>query len=100
MMAIAANPLPFILAWTPGWWEVVLILVVVLLLFGGAKLPELARGLGKGLRSFKEELHGVKSDLEEPPDSGTSKQDANAKADDDAQPSQGEKDDANGKPPA
>ncbi|RZL41212.1 MAG: twin-arginine translocase TatA/TatE family subunit, partial [Pedobacter sp.] len=37
-----------------GGSEIVLILVVVLLLFGGKKLPELARGLGKGIREFKD----------------------------------------------
>jgi sec-independent protein translocase protein TatA len=48
-------------------WHVVIALVVVLLLFGGKKLPELARGLAKGLRIFKEELHGLGSDLDKPP---------------------------------
>lgn len=37
-----------------GGWEVVLILAVVLLLFGARKLPELAKGLGKGIREFKD----------------------------------------------
>ena len=36
-----------------GGWEIVLILAVVLLLFGAKKLPELARGLGKGINEFK-----------------------------------------------
>ncbi len=36
-----------------GGWEMVLILAVVLLLFGARKLPELARGLGQGVREFK-----------------------------------------------
>ena len=53
-----------LLGWTPGPWEVVLILVVILLLFGGRKLPELAKGLGKGLRLFKKEVRGVKDELE------------------------------------
>jgi sec-independent protein translocase protein TatA len=48
-----------------GPTEVIVILAVALLLFGGRKLPELARGLGRGLRLFKEELQGVKKDLEE-----------------------------------
>ena len=46
-----------------GPWEIIAILAVALLLFGGKKLPELARGLGKGLRQFKEEVHAVKSDV-------------------------------------
>lgn len=53
-----------ILAWSPGWQELLLILVVLLLLFGGKKLPELARGLGKGLRGFKEEFHSTKKDFD------------------------------------
>ena len=36
-----------------GGWELVLILAVVLLLFGARKLPDLARGLGQGIREFK-----------------------------------------------
>jgi len=37
----------------PGGYEILLIIVVVLLLFGGRKLPELARGIGKGIRDFR-----------------------------------------------
>jgi sec-independent protein translocase protein TatA len=37
-----------------GWVEIVLILAVVLLLFGGKKIPELMKGLGKGIRDFKD----------------------------------------------
>ena len=36
-----------------GGWEILLVLAVVLLLFGAKKLPELARGLGKGIKEFK-----------------------------------------------
>ena len=50
-----------------GVWEWVLILLVILLLFGGRKLPDLARGLAKGLRIFKDELEGVKKSVEQPP---------------------------------
>ena len=46
-------------------WHVVVFLVVVLLLFGGKKLPELARGLAKGLRIFRDELHGTQQDVED-----------------------------------
>ena len=35
-----------------GTWEIILIVLVVLLIFGGKKIPELMRGLGKGIRSF------------------------------------------------
>lgn len=37
-----------------GPWQIVLILAIVLLLFGGKKIPELMKGLGKGIRNFKE----------------------------------------------
>ena len=40
-------------------WEIVLILAVVLLLFGARKLPELARGLGQGVREFKKSVGDV-----------------------------------------
>ena len=46
-----------------GWQEILIIVFVLLLLFGGKKLPELARGMGRGLRHFKEELHGVKKQI-------------------------------------
>jgi sec-independent protein translocase protein TatA len=38
----------------PGVWEIVLILVVALIIFGPAKLPELGRSIGKGIREFKQ----------------------------------------------
>ncbi|MBR5374414.1 MAG: twin-arginine translocase TatA/TatE family subunit [Paludibacteraceae bacterium] len=41
-----------------GTWEIILIVLVVLLLFGGKKIPELMRGLGKGVRSFKDGVNG------------------------------------------
>jgi len=47
-----------------GWQEVVLILVVVLILFGGRRLPELGRSLGKGIREFKKGVKEIKNDIE------------------------------------
>jgi sec-independent protein translocase protein TatA len=47
-----------------GGWEILLILFVVLLLFGAKKIPELARGLGKGIREFKDATSGIKDELE------------------------------------
>jgi len=39
-----------------GIWEILLILIVVALLFGGRKLPDLGRGLGEGIKNFKDSL--------------------------------------------
>ena len=49
-----------------GWQEIVIIALVVLLLFGGKKIPELMRGIGSGVRSFKEGLNDVKAEVEKP----------------------------------
>lgn len=48
-----------------GMPEVLLIMFLLLLLFGGKKLPELAKGLGKGIREFKDASNGVAKDIEE-----------------------------------
>lgn len=48
-----------------GMQEILLIVLVVLLLFGGKKIPELMKGLGKGVHSFKEGLNGVADKKEE-----------------------------------
>lgn len=53
---------------TISTWHVVVVLIIVLLLFGGKKLPELARGLGKGMRIFRDELHGIQKDINEKPE--------------------------------
>ena len=42
-----------------GTWEIILIVLVILLIFGGKKIPELMKGLGKGVRSFKEGMKEV-----------------------------------------
>lgn len=46
-----------------GGSEMILIVIAILLLFGGKKLPELARGLGKGIREFKDASEGVKREI-------------------------------------
>ena len=48
-----------------GWQEMIVILIVLLLLFGGKKLPELAKGVAKGLKTFKREMNDVKGHLNE-----------------------------------
>jgi len=49
----------------PGGTEWILIIVVVLLMFGGKKIPELMRGIGRGMREFNDAKNNVKSEIEE-----------------------------------
>ena len=51
-----------------GTWEIILIVLVILLIFGGKKIPELMRGLGKGVKSFKDGVNGKEDEVvpEEP----------------------------------
>ncbi|MGN0206909.1 MAG: twin-arginine translocase TatA/TatE family subunit [Muribaculaceae bacterium] len=58
------NPLLFL--GNVGTTEFLIILFVILLLFGGRKIPELMRGLGKGVRSFKEGMNEVESEINKP----------------------------------
>jgi sec-independent protein translocase protein TatA len=48
-----------------GTNEIIIILVIVLLLFGGKKIPELMRGLGKGVREFNDAKTNVKREIED-----------------------------------
>lgn len=48
-----------------GYQELLIIFLIVLLLFGGRKIPEIARGLGKGIREFKKAKNNVKDSLDE-----------------------------------
>ena len=48
-----------------GTNEIIIILVIVLLLFGGRKIPELMRGLGKGVREFNDAKSNVKREIED-----------------------------------
>ena len=48
-----------------GFWEIALIVLVIILLFGGKKIPELMKGLGKGVKSFKEGMKDVEEDVKE-----------------------------------
>ena len=48
-----------------GWNEILLIVLLVVLLFGGRKIPELMRGLGKGIREFNDAKNNVRREIEE-----------------------------------
>lgn len=49
-----------------GTTEIILIILLVLLLFGGRKIPELMRGLGKGVKSFKDGVNGIEDPNDKP----------------------------------
>ena len=53
------NTLSLLFIGSLGAPEIIIIALVVLLLFGGKKIPELMRGIGKGVRSFKEGINGL-----------------------------------------
>ena len=46
-----------------GTWELVLIILVIVLIFGGKKIPELMKGVGKGVKSFKEGMNEVEEQI-------------------------------------
>ena len=48
---------------TLGFWEILLIVLAFLLLFGGKKIPELMRGLGKGVKSFKQGMNEAEEEI-------------------------------------
>jgi sec-independent protein translocase protein TatA len=62
MSLLAINPQLLISMPSGGEW--ITILIVVIVLFGGKKIPELARGIGKGIREFNDAKEGVKSEIE------------------------------------
>ena len=62
----------FVLLGMVGPWQIVLVVLVVLLLFGGKKIPELARGLGRGIREFNDAKASIKDEIED----GIRKEDA------------------------
>ena len=48
-----------------GTWEIVAVILIILLLFGGKKIPEMMKGLGKGVKSFKDGMNGVDEEKKE-----------------------------------
>lgn len=48
-----------------GLWEVLIIAFIVLLIFGGKKIPELMKGLGKGVKSFKDGMSEVEKEIKD-----------------------------------
>ena len=66
-----------------GGQEMIIVLIVVLVLFGGKKIPEIAKGLGKGIRDFKSSLAGTDEKDESKnlskPDAKTAQQEPGAK---------------------
>ena len=65
----------FTYAAMPGGWEMVVTAIVILLLFGAKKLPELAKGLGQGIREFKGAVDGVKDEIDDVKDKVDSDED-------------------------
>jgi sec-independent protein translocase protein TatA len=58
------NLHPQLLMGMPNAGELVITLLIIVVLFGGKKIPELAKGLGKGIREFNEAKDGIKSEIE------------------------------------
>jgi len=53
----------FLLLGTVGTPEIIIIALAILLLFGGKKIPELMKGIGKGVKSFKDGVKGIEEDI-------------------------------------
>jgi len=56
----------YILIGTPGPTELIVILLLVLVLFGAKRIPEIAQGLGKGIREFKKSMREIQGEIESP----------------------------------
>lgn len=56
-----------------GMQEVLFIALIILLFFGGKKIPELMKGLGKGVKSFKDGMNGLEDDTDEKDKKGENK---------------------------
>jgi sec-independent protein translocase protein TatA len=64
----------------PGGWELFAIIMVVVLLFGGKKIPELAKGLGKGIKDFKKAVNEDEKESEVAEKAKTELEDKSAQA--------------------
>ena len=64
----------YMLAFGLGWGEIVVIMLVILLLFGAKKLPELAKGMGKGIREFRTAMRDVQEEIDINPPEPTAPQ--------------------------
>lgn len=60
-----------------GTGEIIIIALIVLLLFGGKKIPELMRGVGKGVKSFKDGMNDIEKQINAEPEETPAKQDDN-----------------------
>ena len=49
----------------PGWTEMLVVALFILIFFGAKKIPEIARGMGKGIREFKDATKEIKSEIDE-----------------------------------
>lgn len=65
--------MPLLFLGNVGTGEIIIIAIIVLLLFGGKKIPELMRGLGKGVRSFKDGVNNIDSDSDSDKDKNEQK---------------------------
>lgn len=59
-----------------GGQELIVIAIVILLFFGGKKIPELMRGIGKGVKSFKDGMNGVETTEEKKSEESNSKEES------------------------
>jgi TatA/E family protein of Tat protein translocase len=57
-----------------GHWEILIILVVILLIFGAKRIPEMAQGLGKGIREFRTAMRDVQEEIDVNPPANPSAQ--------------------------
>lgn len=65
LCAVNTNVMKDFILFLPGSWEIIVILFVILLLFGGKKIPELMRGLGKGIREFNSAKASIETEIKE-----------------------------------